>query len=149
MTHKLSCALFVLIGSLGTLMSTRMLFDPASFVPMLANMGGNTAPLETPDAAPLVALLGRWVASVLIGENVFCIVIALTALRRREAWAAYLMIYWPLMFASHLLMYGPGPMRIVQIVWLCLSIPAVILLITSARTKQSLQSTQQTSAALA
>lgn len=129
MLHRLSWGLFAVIGALGTLMSVRLLFEPSALVGMLAAVAPGTAALATPHGAQLVPFLGRWTAVGLLGENAFTVVVALTALRRGERWAAWLMAYWPLMFLAHFLMYAPGPLRFVQIGWLCLSVPALVVLL--------------------
>lgn len=137
MAHKLSWSLFVFIGAIGTLMGVRVLIEPAALLPLLQSAGPSTAPLAGPEATALAAFLGRWVATALLGGNVLTVVVALTALRRQEPWAAWLMLYWPLMFASHFFMYAPGPMRVVQVVWFCASTAAILVLVRASRASTS------------
>lgn len=131
--HRASWILFVVIATLGTLMGVRSLFDPRSLLAIFDMMGVSTAVLAAPEHDALVDLMGRWVATALLGGNVLTIVIACTALRRGERWAAWSMLYWPLMFVSHFLMYPPGPMRTMQIAWTILSVAALFVLIARPR----------------
>jgi hypothetical protein len=133
MLHRFSWGMFVFIGGLGTLMSLRGLADPASFLALFDAMGPSTAPLAAPEGAELARFLGRWIAIALLGGNVLTVGIAVTALRRGERWACWLMLYWPLMFATHFVMYEPGPMRTMQIAWLLVSASALAVAFTRRR----------------
>jgi hypothetical protein len=122
--HRFSWGFFVVIGAMGLIVAAQMLFDPSS-VSMLGHMGQDTSPLTAPEARGLLAFLSRWIGLSFIGGNLFTVGIAVTALRRGERWAVVLMLYWPFTFLSHFLMYGPGPMRAMQLVWLALSTAAI------------------------
>lgn len=126
--HGLSWGLFAFIGALGTLMSVWTFVAPEGLPDMFAMMGADATLLRSAEARDLVAFMSRWIATVLIGGNVLAVAIAVTALRRGERWAVLAMAYWPLMFLSHWLMYAPGPMRTLQLAWLLVSIPALIVL---------------------
>jgi hypothetical protein len=119
-TH--SWKLFVVIGAIGTCASIAILVDPSIGLGMLAG-GAPAPPPETLD--PFLAFTLRWTATAMFGGNAITILLAATAFRRGERWAAIALAYWPLMFLSHLLMYRWGPMSFVQIAWLALSVPAI------------------------
>ncbi len=126
MWKKWSWTVFVLIGGMGVAMSLQMLFAPGAFGALMAKIGPpQPGALADPAAARVLAFMGRWVATSLLGLNAITVVVACTALRRRERWAAWAMLYWPAMFASHFLMYEHGPMRVVQVVWFVLSLAAL------------------------
>lgn len=136
MWRKWSWLVFVLIGGIGVAMSIQTLIAPQTFVDMMADVGpAKAADFVRPDTAPFLDFLTRWMATSLIGVNGITVVVACTALRRRERWAAYAMLYWPAMFTSHFLMYETGPMTVVQIVWFVLSLAAIasVLLPSSSR----------------
>ena len=62
----------------------------------------------------------------LLGSNVLTIFIALTAYRRANKWAWWAFWYWPLMFASHFILYREGTLRYVQVFLLILSVATLL-----------------------
>jgi hypothetical protein len=115
--------LFVVIGSFGTLASLAMLIEPSVGLGMLTGIGPPIP--EGFGADPFAAFLVRWLATILLGGNVITIVVAATAFRRGERWAGYAFLYWPAMFFSHLVLYNLGPMSLVQVMWLALTLPVL------------------------
>lgn len=117
--------LFVVIGALGVLMSISSSIDPSIMTSTFTRVGPPLpAGLDPND--PFIAFLVRWAATALIGVNAITIVIAATAFREGARWAGLAFLYWPLMFLSHLVMYRPGPMSVVQVVWIALSTAALV-----------------------
>lgn len=115
--------LFVVIGAIGTFASVAMLVDPSVGLGMLTGIGPAFPAGFAAD--PFAAFLVRWVATVMLGGNVLTVAAAATAFRRGERWAGYAFLYWPAMFLSHLLLYKPGPMSLVQVLWLSLTLPVL------------------------
>ncbi len=122
--HKHSWILFAVIGSIGVLMTCLLAFNPAAGVEMLEPVGPPVSVGFKTD--PFLLFTIRWAATALAGVNTLTVFIAATAFRRGEKWAGVALWYWPLMFASHLLMYRWGPMSLVQIMWLTLTIPTLV-----------------------
>jgi hypothetical protein len=120
MLHRLAWGVFVVIGGLGVFASLGPLFVPTD-LSAFRLMGQDPSSLEAAAAQPFTTFLGRWIGTSMVAGNLFTVGIALTALRRGERWAACLMLYWPAMFLTHFVMYGPGPMRQLQVFWLLLS----------------------------
>jgi hypothetical protein len=126
MLSRWSWVVFVLIGGLGVTMGARMLFVPSMFTELMAGVGPALPDgLTHPDSLPFLSFMGFWTATALVGVNLLTVVVASTALRRRERWAAWAMLYWPLMFAAHLLVYEDTTMRAVQVGWIVLSLGAI------------------------
>ena len=121
--HKHSWILFVAIGSIGLVMSCLFWVNPSAALETLGKVGPPlpAALLEDPGLAFVI----RWTVTALAGANALTVFIACTAFRRGERWAGVALLYWPLMFASHLLMYRWGPMSLVQVMWLALTVPAL------------------------
>jgi hypothetical protein len=123
MLERHAWKLFVLIGALGLVMSIGMLVDPGIGISMLARVG---PPLPSGAATdPFTAFTVRWTATALVGANAITIAVAATALRRGERWAGVAMVYWPAMFVSHLVLYAWGPMSLVQVMWIALTVPVL------------------------
>ncbi len=124
MLRRHSYKLFVLVGAIGAVLSVVLAIEPTVAFGML----GPVAPPLAPGAAsdPFTLFFVRWTATALAGCNLLTIAIASTAFRRGERWAGIALVYWPLMFASHLAMYRWGPMSVVQVIWLALTIPALV-----------------------
>ena len=125
MVRKWSWIAFVVIGAMGIVMSVRMAFFPEALVNMIAGVGPDAPASLMSEGEGFVALMARWVATVLFGKNLLTVVIAATAFRRGERWAVYAMCYWPAMFLSHLMLYDSGPMSIAQIAFFALSCVAI------------------------
>jgi hypothetical protein len=123
MIEKHGWKLFVLIGALGIVASLVMLANPAGGLGMLVGLG---PPLPAGFATdPFAPFLVRWIATVLLGGNFLTVVVAATAFRRGERWAGHAFLYWPAMFLSHLVLYNVGPMSLVQLMWLGLTLPVL------------------------
>jgi hypothetical protein len=125
MIEKHGWKLFFVIGSFGTIASVGMLVDPAVGFGMLNGLGPAIPAGFTSD--PFAAFLVRWIATTLLGGNVLTLAVAATAFRRGERWAGVAFLYWPAMFLSHLILYKVGPMSLVQLMWLSLTIPALVV----------------------
>lgn len=115
--------LFVLIGALGTFASLAMLVDPRIGLNMFSGMGPAVPAAFASD--PFAPFLVRWLGTIMLGGNTITIIVAATAFRRGERWAGHAFLYWPAMFVSHLLLYHLGPMTLVQILWLSLTVPVL------------------------
>lgn len=136
--HKHSWLLFVVIGGIGLAMSCAFWVNPTAALETLAQVGPPVSPAMMED--PFLAFLVRWTVTALMGVNGLTVIIASTAFRRGERWAGFALLYWPLMFASHLWMYQWGPMSFVQLGWLALTVPtlAMHLLRSTPRATQPL-----------
>ncbi len=130
MIIKHSWKLFTFIGTLGLVASIAMMIEPTIGLSMLAGVSP-TAPSGPLD--PFTAFSIRWTATALFGCNALTIAIAATAFRRGERWAGVALSYWPLMFASHLLMYRWSAMSVVQVAWIALTVPALAVHFGRAR----------------
>ena len=121
--HRHSWILFVVIGGIGLVMSCVFWLNPAAALETLGNLGPAVSPSMLDD--PFLAFVIRWTATALMGANALTVFVASTAYRRGERWAGLALLYWPVMFASHLFMYRWGPMSFVQLGWLALTVPAL------------------------
>ena len=124
MLERHSWKVFVLVGAIGAVFSVVLAIEPTVAFGMFAPVAPPLAPGASAD--PFTLFLVRWTATALAGSNVLTIAIASTAFRRGERWAGIALVYWPLMFASHLAMYRFGPMSLVQVAWLALTLPALV-----------------------
>jgi hypothetical protein len=130
---------FVLISVMGLLMAVRSLFDPLSFFTVFESAAGVdfAALARDPQTARGLEFVGRWIATALIGSDGITLILALTAFRRGDRWARLALWYWPLMFASHAILYVPGtPMFYGQFVNFSL---ATLALVAASRGTKSLQ----------
>lgn len=135
MIGRWSWIVFVLIGGLGVAMSLQMLVSPEMFVELMAQVGpGMPEGLGATENADFLAFMGFWTATALIGVNSLTVIIAATALRRGERWAAWAMLYWPFMFASHLVAYDNPTMQAVQVGWIIVSLGAIAATLRRAPT---------------
>jgi hypothetical protein len=108
---RFAFVVFVLIGAMGLVMATQSMVNPLSFFLVLNEVAGvDVAAISArdPEAAVAFAFLGRWVGTALYGVDGITLLIAVTAYRRGDRWAWWAMWYWPLMFASHALLYRTG-----------------------------------------
>lgn len=125
MIEKHGWKVFVVIGALGTFMSLAMLVEPSLGLNMFGGLGPAVPAAFAAD--PFAPFLVRWVGTTLLGGNVITVFVAMTAFRRGERWAGYAFLYWPAMFLSHLVLYKLGPMSLVQLMWLSLTIPVLLV----------------------
>lgn len=119
--NRHSWILFVVIGAVGVAMSIGTMVDPNVLLGKLSELDP-----ASPPGTPATAFFARWTATALFGVNAMTVIIACTSYRSGERWAGVALLYWPLMFLSHLLMYRWGPMSFVQLGWLALSVPALV-----------------------
>lgn len=124
--HKHTWWLFLVIASVGTVMALASSLDPSVMLEMLEQVGP-PLPAGVSRSDPFLYFLVRWTTTALLGGNVLTLFIAANAYRRHERWAGFALLYWPLMFLSHLVMYRFGPMSFVQVAWLTLSTVALAL----------------------
>jgi hypothetical protein len=119
---------FVLVALAGLVPGLLLLFSPMSAGAIVENFGHPIPAGIMTDADGLAFLefFFRWVGTVLIGGNSLTIFIAATAFRKGEKWAWLAFWYWPLMFASHFLMYAGG-FKVSQVVWFILTTGALLM----------------------
>ena len=121
--------LFVVIGSLGLVMVSQFMFFQSALPSII---GGTGHPIPSsitsdPEASAFFSFFAAWAGTALLGANLLTVFIAATAFRRGAAWAWLAMWYWPVNFASHLLMYDEGMLRGVQIFWLVVTVTTLAL----------------------
>lgn len=121
--------LFVVIGSLGLVMVSQFMFFQSS-LPSIIGGAGHPIPssiTSNPEATAFFSFFAAWAGTALLGANLLTVFIAATAFRRGASWAWLAMWYWPVNFASHLLMYDEGMLRGVQIFWLVVTVTILAL----------------------
>lgn len=120
--ERYSWVVFVLVGLSGLVPAAQLLVDPLSGTGYFAQFGHPVPDsiLADPSETAFLAFAMQWIGGVLAGENLFTLAIAVTAWRDGHRWAWLVMWYWPVLFASHYVTYGPGLLKTLQLVWVAL-----------------------------
>lgn len=119
--------IFFALISAGILpMAIGLYLDPASATGLWERFGFAlpTTVAGDPAAMEYVEFISHWATTGSIGFNLFGALIAVTAFRRGERWAWLALCYWPVMFATHFVVYESG-FRYLQLVWIVLSVAAL------------------------
>lgn len=119
-----SWLLWVVVALSGLIPAVQLLIAPLTGLGFFAGMGHPVPEsiLSNPRESAFLEFVLRWIGTVLFGSNVLTMFIAVTAWRNRAKWAWIAMWYWPLMFASHYVMYGDGFLKNVQLVSVALTL---------------------------
>ena len=126
--EKYSWLVFILVALTGLIPAIQLLISPMSGQTFFAGFGHPIPESILSDAneSAFVAFVMRWIGTVLLGGNALTIFIAAAAWQKGEKWAWFAMWYWPLMFATHYLMYGDGFLKNLQIFWVALTLGVLV-----------------------
>jgi hypothetical protein len=122
--QKYSWLVWVIVALSGLIPAVQLFVAPSSGLSFFAGMGHPVPEsiLSNPQESAFLEFLLRWIGTVLFGGNILTLFIAATAWRERARWAWIAMWYWPLMFASHYLIYSDGFLKKAQVVWVVLTL---------------------------
>ena len=126
----IALAIFLLIGTLGILMTIAEVFKPLTSLTLLTKSTGYNFQqhITAHENKKGFSKLTSFQASVLLGSNAMTIFLAVLAFKQSNELAWWALWYWPVMFIWHLIIYKKNTaMWYVQIAWIFLSVSSLLL----------------------